>query len=175
MGHNHKVLTSSSKHDWQTPESFLCCVRQIKDIALDPCSTDKNPTKAVRFITEKDNGLTRDWKYYLAGPRRYPFGLVFVNPPYGRAVADWARKVRQEADEGVEIVLLVPARTDTLWWQETYLKARACLLWRGRIHFVDPNRITTKTEAAPFPVSVFYFGPHRGLFVSAMSHRGVMI
>ena len=58
-------------------------------------------------LTEQDDGLSLDW-----------FGRVFMNPPYGRALSHWVSKAKSAADKGAMVVGLVPARTDTAWWQD---------------------------------------------------------
>lgn len=46
-----------------------------------------------------------------------PGSIVFCNPPYSACKA-FVAKAAEEAKKGATAVLLVPARTDTRWWQE---------------------------------------------------------
>lgn len=41
---------------------------------------------------------------------------VFLNPPYSVAGA-FVAKAREEADKGAVVVMLLPVRSDTKWWQ----------------------------------------------------------
>ena len=84
---------------------------------------------------------------YRPGKRTYP--------PYGRAVATWVAKARREGRQGTTVVGLLPARTDTAWWQNTVMKAREIRLLRGRIRFVDA------ASPAPFPSAVVVFKENR--------------
>ena len=175
MGHKHKVLTSSSKHDWRTPEDFLYYVRSFSSIHLDPCTTADNPVGAARYFTKEDDGLSKSWA--KEQPSKHDQDVVYVYPPYGREISSWVYKAVAEAKEDwrTRIVLLVPARTDTVWWQKAYRNADACCLWKGRLCFIDPSEPYKKQPPAPFPVSVFFFAQYFASFCDAFEHRGVMI
>lgn len=166
-----KVLHSSVKHDWQTPESFLGLVRQVGPIALDPCTSADNPTLARQFCSPDGrsgdigfaswDGLSCSWHLTKGN------GLTFVNPPYGRSLPDWMTKCRVEAYLGCEIIALVPARPGAKWWQRTFEDATATLLWRGRIKFKGA------TAGAPFDSTVFYFGDRVSGFMDAFAGCGL--
>ena len=175
MRHNHKVLTSSSKHDRQTPEDLLRYVKLIGSIYLDPCTTADNPVGAARYFTKEDDGLRKSWA--PARPYKYAQDVVYVNPPYGREISSWVDKAISEAkgDQRARVVLLVPSRTDTVWWQKAYRNADACCLWKGRLCFIDPSEPYKKQPPAPFPVSVFFFARYFASFCDVFEHRGVMI
>ena len=137
------ALLSSVKMDWQTPDNVLDLVRQVGPIALDPCTTDDNPTKALAYYTPATDGLSQSWTDSN--------GIVYVNPPYGRALPLWLDKCWHEADAGAEVLALVPARTDTTWWQSNVLGASICF-WRGRLRFKGAP------HPAPFPSALLYWG-----------------
>lgn len=94
-----------------------------------------------------------------------------MNCPYGRALPVWANKIVDEAARGCEIIALVPARTDTRWWQLLHGVASSTLLWRGRIKFRGA------TAGAPFPSAVFAFGDpmFTQLFRAVFAGRGVFV
>lgn len=158
---------SSKNQCWQTPPDFLDLVRQVAHIALDPCTTAANPTKALNFFTEADDGLALRWDTGTHHPR----GLVYVNPPYGRALPAWADKVAQEAANGLELLVLVPARVDTRWFRKLQTELDVVLFWSGRIKFVDPAT-GKQGDPALFPSAVFYQGPDRDGFESAFAGTG---
>jgi phage N-6-adenine-methyltransferase len=146
------VMTMSVKHDWKTPKKVLDLVRKMGPIILDPATSDDNPVGAAFFYTKEANGLAQDWK-------QDP-GLVFCNPPYGREIKDWAAKFACEGSmNGVELIALLPARTDTKWWHN-YIKksADAYCFWEGRLAFSDSK------DVAPFPSVLVYWGDRVELF-----------
>src|SRR5262249_10953978 len=133
----------SERSDWNTPEKIISMVEQVGTIGLDPATDASNPVGARAFYHPADDGLERIW----AG-----FGLVYCNPPYGREIGDWMRKARREALAGAEIIMLVPARPDTAWWQDNIRSAAAVCFWRGRVKFVGAE------SGAPFPSALIYWG-----------------
>lgn len=152
------ALLSSVDMDWQTPPEVLDLVRQVAPIGLDPCTTKNNPVGAFEWIwPEVANGLDLPW---------WPaHGLAFVNPPYGRQLAPWAAKIAAEGQRGMELICLVPARTDTRWWRNIETAARVCF-WRGRIRFVGAP------ASAPFPSALGYWGPRPERFAEVFGARG---
>ena len=71
------ITLSSNRQDWQTPGWFLDLVRRVGPIALDPCTTPDNPTRAWNYHSL---GNTDDCGLYASWARN---GLAFINPPYG--------------------------------------------------------------------------------------------
>ena len=149
------ALYASDQMDWQTPYWVLCKVRSLGAIALDPCSAPENPTSARVWLHPPTDGLLVDWKKEAGG------GVVFVNPPYGRALAKWSEKIVYEARAGTRIVTLTPSRTDTKWWHAMLEAADTCCLLRGRISFIDP-RTRLPRAPAPFPACVMGFNEDIG-------------
>lgn len=145
------ALMSSRRQDWRTPKVVLDLVRQVGPIALDPCTDSDNPTGALMFATT--NGLSLPWH----SSKPFGGGLVFCNPPYSRSLRDWSEKCVMEANLGAEIIALVPARTDTMWWSVMTV-ANAFCFWRGRLRFEGAP------ASAPFPSALVYFGRRTFLF-----------
>lgn len=140
------ALNSSVKHDWMTPDNVLELVRQVGPIALDPCTTWENPTGAGTFIfPDQEDGLDAPWARYAGR------GLTYVNPPYGRALPFWVKKCVEEAEQGAEIVLLVPARTDTRWAARVFETADVVAFWKGRMRFKGAP------ASAPFPTMLAFW------------------
>lgn len=157
-----KPMMSSAKTGgsdaWQTPDNVLQLVRQVGPIVLDPCTTKLNPTGAQYIVTVVDDGLLGNWDLG---------GLVYVNPPYS-AVRAWMACCREEAHVGAEIIALVPARTDTRWFQDNCappLSSAVCF-WRGRLKFVGAP------QSAPFPSALVYWGPRADLFCGIFYTKG---
>lgn len=147
---------------WQTPEGFLVRTRAVAvdgRIGLDPCTTVDNPCDAIRFYTPHEDGLALSW---------VGRGLVYCNPPYGRALAPWAIKIATEAGLGAEIVALTPSRTDTKWFSALWCAATAVCFWRGRLRFGGAK------DPAPFPSLVWYFGANSARFDAAFGDAGIV-
>lgn len=74
---------------------------------------------------------------------------VFCNPPYGKAIAEWVRKCSAEASrKDTLVVMLLPARTDTRWFQQFILNRAEVRFLKGRLRF-ETNGIPG--GPAPFP------------------------
>lgn len=158
-----KALFSSNRIDWNTPRIIIELVKQVAPISLDPCS---NPTSVVNAATEwsiekGDNGLKYSWQN---------FGLVYCNPPYGRTIADWSRKMVIESRAGAEIIGLMPARPDTVWMQLMMHHCNSMVFWRGRLTFLGAS------ATAPFPSCVVYFGSiYEEKFRQVFSRHGHLV
>lgn len=138
----NRALLSSQKNDWCTPDVVLELVREVGDIGLDPATGPGNVVGAKSFFTPQDNGLSQPWVGH---------GLVFVNPPYGRQLGEWTAHARMQAKCGAEIIALLPARTDTRWWQNDVLTAERICFWQGRLRFRGAP------APAPFPSALVYW------------------
>ena len=135
-----KVLFSSNSDEWSTPEEIYNELDQEFNFNLDPCSTAENH-KTDDYYTIADNGLKKSW-----GGRR-----VFCNPPYSN-ISEWIKKAYYESfKEDTLIVLLIPARTDTKYFQE-YIYHRAEIRFiKGRLKFGNSK------NSAPFPSMVVIY------------------
>jgi hypothetical protein len=172
-------MFSSEFDDWNTPACVLERVRRVAPIGLDPCSNAQSIVRAlVEFrLARGEDGLARVWDGY---------GLVFVNPPYGDALPMWAKKIAREAHATVEIITLVPHRTDTEWYRTMARGCSAKCEWHGRL--VHPRGAADSAQAslfggaavaapeksgtAPFPSVVLYHGRRAPAFVKAFSDAG---
>ena len=131
---------SSASAEWATPQSLFDELSWLfGGFTLDPCATPQN-AKCKTFFTREDDGLSQAWT-----------GKVFMNPPYGRQIGLWVKKAYEESRRGTLVVCLLPARTDTRWWQD-YAKRGHVVFLRGRLRFGDAK------QAAPFPSAIVTFG-----------------
>lgn len=144
------LLQQPKTVDWRTPECVLERVRRVAPIRLDPCASRNGSIGAQEEWHE--GGLDREW------PRD---GLIYVNPPYSRALLPWMRKCWREKTRGVNIIALVPARTDTKWWQLYAAFAQHHCFWRGRLTFVGGQ------HPAPFPSVILSWNNDRQKFSTA--------
>jgi site-specific DNA-methyltransferase (adenine-specific) len=163
----HQILTSSASQHWNTPEKVLKFVRAMGEITLDPCSNNNSIVEAKHEIAPPQDGLAVDW--HVLGQN----GITFVNPPYGRGIAKWIQKAVLEYAKGAEIIMLVPARVDTKWWQNwIFPTANAICFWKGRLVFEHPDK---PKLPATFPSAIVYFGPNPDKFVEVFEKCGVVL
>ena len=127
-------LMSSNTPEWATPKNFFEELDSKYHFTLDPCSTKENH-KCDTYFTKEDNGLEKSWGGYI----------VYCNPPYGKEISKWVEKAYRENQNGVFVVMLLPARTDTKWFHEYIYKKHKIEFIKGRLKFNDGK------QAAPFP------------------------
>ncbi len=139
------VMYSSGTEHWSTPEWLFLELNSLYNFTLDACADTTN-YKVKKYFSKKDNGLAQSWAN----------NTTWVNPPYGREISDWVSKASQtvmfSSIAGDEVVMLLPARTDTKWMQEYVFKhARNVCFISGRLKFSN-----SKTSA-PFPSMIVVF------------------
>lgn len=141
--HTRKLMFSSERQDWATPQDVFDKLNEEFKFTLDPCCSDKT-AKCEKHYTIETDGLSKSWE----GER------VFVNPPFGREQASWIKKGFEESQKpNTIVVFLIPARTDTRAFHK-YLYGKAEIRFiQGRLKFVNPSSNTPKEKwtAAPFP------------------------
>lgn len=134
-------MFSSKSNEWSTPIDFFDKLNEEFHFTLDPCCTKEN-AKCDKFYTIKENGLEQDWQNEI----------VFVNPPYGKDQKLWIKKSYEESQkENTTVVMLIPARTDTIAFHE-YIYGKAEIRFiKGRLKFGGSN------NSAPFPSMVVIY------------------
>lgn len=118
-GHEGKTNT------WLTP---LWIIEALGSFDMDPCAFPGHAT-AAELISLPIDGLKVTWD-----------GRVWLNPPYGRLINRWLRKLESHGDG----IALVFARTDTNWFHE--LKPDAFFFMHGRVKFLKAD-FTESTNA----------------------------
>ena len=138
---NNELMFSSKTDLWSTPNDLFDKLNDEFHFTLDPCSTHEN-AKCYKHFTEEENGLLQDWGNEV----------VFCNPPYGRQIKYWVKKAYEESQkDNTNIVMLIPARTDTIYFHEyIYHKAEIRFI-KGRLKFGNAK------NSAPFPSMVVIF------------------
>jgi site-specific DNA-methyltransferase (adenine-specific) len=176
-----KILMSSKKKDWATPPELFGPVNELFDFDLDVCATAGN-TKCAKFISPEDNAFEKLWVHEptkgLFKPAR-----CWMNPPYGKpehpckepherckkkvckergfhvseyipGIEDWVARAYMQSDESrATVVCLLPARTDTEWFQIVWSHASLICFLRGRFKFVGAD------AGATFPNVIAVFSP----------------
>ena len=136
----NKALFSSSSIEWETPQWLFDALNARFHFTIDVCATSET-AKCTRFFsleTHEDDGLFVSW----AGER------CWMNPPYGREIAQWVDKARSEAERGALVVGLLPARTDARWWQQHVQGHADVRFIAGRLKFGNAK------SSAPFPSAI---------------------
>ena len=144
MSNNLKVHFSSKHQAWETPSNIFNELDKEFNFNLDAAANASNH-KCERYFDIEDNGLEQDW-----GGQR-----VFLNPPYGRELRHWVKKAYEESKKpNTLIVMLIPARTDTIYFHNyIYYKAKIRFI-RGRIKFLKNRK---EEDAAPFPSMIVIY------------------
>lgn len=139
---NHGVM-SSVRHDWATPRQLFQMLDREFTFYLDVCSSGGNRTGTPTWYSYPQDALQLPWNR--------GFGNVWVNPPYGRETVEWVKKALVESAPNCVVVMLLPARTDTIWFHKYCLKGEIRFL-QGRLCFDDNPR-----KRAPFPSMIVIF------------------
>lgn len=142
------VHFSSETPEHYTPDHIIeAVVECLGEIDLDPCADAGHRVPAKLHYEKRDNGLAHDWH-----------GRVYMNPPYGREIDMWVRKLTYQHEKGnvTEAIALLPARVDTQWWQ--LIRDYPVCFVTGRLTFIGND------DPAPFPSAIVYLGNDIGWF-----------
>lgn len=154
----------NERQDYETPFVLFDALNaEFGPLEIDLAARKDNTRLAVCFTPEQDS-LAQDWSN-LRG---------WLNPPYGREIKPFIYKAAEAAQQGALIVALLPARTDTAWWQDNIWDEKegqkpwvqTVRFLRGRPKFeidgqpiLDPK--TGKPASGKFPSAVVVFGEPR--------------
>lgn len=163
-----KMRVPKSTDERYTPDRILDTVRSMTgSIALDPCTTADNRTKALKFFVFDDDGLAQDWLEASGG------GTIYVNPPFSQ-LKKWTTYCVEQAELGCSIVMLLPGDTSTRWYHDIVAKnAEVLLQLDGRVVFLLPNG--TYEAGAKQPTQFAYFGPYKESFITAFKNKGTFV
>lgn len=161
-----RAAFSSASEQWDSPPELVAELSTVFSWDLDVCADNGNV--CTHFYSPEDNGLTQTWR-----------GLCWMNPPYGRQIGGWVLKAAESSL--ATVVALLPARTDTAWWQETVCIASQVVFIRGRLTFGSDaywqwrwetpviggkeNKLYGRygqKQSAPFPSAFVVWGPLMG-------------
>lgn len=138
------LVARPSSHEWETPRELFDRLHTEFGFTIDGAALPAN-ARLPRFWSPYEDGLLQPWR----GER------VFVNPPFGKEIARWVGKaVREQRRDCPLSALLVPVRSDTIWWHERVLPNAEIRFLKGRIRF---ERNGEPSDPAPFPCCVLLF------------------
>ena len=102
----------------------------IGEIDLDPAADRASGVVARRYLFESDDSLAEPWTA----------GVVFCNPPFAKATAFIRKALKSWSQGECEVVLLLlPARTHQLAFQEAIAGHADVFFLRGRMSFGLPD------------------------------------
>lgn len=155
-------MFSSANGEYGTPDWVFKPVAEALGLNFDAAASHENhklPTYAtdhglfvknfttphkLRGVDDNTDGLSCSW-----AKRR-----VWCNPPFGKGIVDWVRKAATETEHGCPVAaLLLPARTETDWFQRWVFPYAEVHFVMGRIHFIGG------ASSAPFPTVIAVYAP----------------
>ena len=146
------ALSNPDAHDEHyTPDwIWQAAARVMGGIDLDPASnshTHPHVSEAKRHYTHEDNGLLWWW-----------LGRIWLNPPYCKtedsSLMLWMQALTASYDAGLltEACVLVPAYTDTGWWEALMALGPVICAPKGRLTYVGND------SPARYPSAIAYIG-----------------
>lgn len=88
---NTSVHFSSKTDNWATPQWLFDQLNKEFHFTLDVCADPQN-AKCARYFTREQDGLSKEWD-----------GTVWCNPPYGRTIGLWVKKVVEFVTSGGDL------------------------------------------------------------------------
>jgi len=141
---NTGYMPQSKTDDWATPQDLFDQLDAIHHFTLDVAASSTNHKTANWCGLDHENPKLRDGLAISWENNR-----VWCNPPYGREIKDWVKKAHDESKHA-EIVMLLPARTDTKWFHDYAIRHKVTFI-KGRLKFGNGN------VPAPFPSILVVF------------------
>jgi phage N-6-adenine-methyltransferase len=130
---------TAKKANWETPQALFDELDVEFGFQFD-LAADETNAKCDRFYTIEDDALNQPWE-----------GVCWLNPPFGRGIELWLSRAVEAAQAGATVVVLVPARTDTIWWHDLVIPHAEIRFLRGRLQFEGA------ATSAPFPSAILVY------------------
>jgi site-specific DNA-methyltransferase (adenine-specific) len=173
MPKGSSYIQAAQSTDQQTPRDLFDALWEaFGGFDLDPCCTPDQYTarKVLKNgghihvppdfgnVAGCEQSQKATGRIHLDGLDQRWYGKAFMNSPYGPALRKWVPKAvhEVECDNAELVVALVPAKTDTQWWQR-YVLAQVteegyecdnCLTKPTEIRFIR-GRLTFEGFPAP--------------------------
>lgn len=175
------VLMASTTAEWGTPLRLFEQLNAVKPFTLDVCCTHENALCGEHY-TKAENSFTQPWfGHWWCNPvygnpelpckrkcrkKRCvaPRGKSRDLPPRGHVIEyqpgciDFVRYgINQVKLHGSSGIYLVPARTDTVWFEELWAASHTVLFIKRRLSFLYEGK---ELDPAPFPSALFEVAPN---------------
>jgi site-specific DNA-methyltransferase (adenine-specific) len=136
---------------WTTPQPLFDVLNREFHFAIDLCA-DLGNAKCAKWLDRRVS-LDADWGGGgLGNPNSE--GVAWLNPPYGREIAEWTAKVVESARI---IVACLPGRTNPPWWHDHVMQAKQVRFLRRKQGFDGENG---NTGVPPWGVVIAIFYPY---------------
>lgn len=149
MTANDKTGVGAGSGEWRTPPDLFARLNRRFRFDYDAFASHENTLLPCYSTTEGTfgpgnlgvnggDGLTHDWYSER----------VFMNPPYSRGLIEQCvEKAYNERNDAAIIVALLPAATETRWFQQ-YILPYCHIDWLPkRVRFIDP--VTLQAGGSP--------------------------
>lgn len=159
-----KIHYSTGKDNWGTPQDLFDSLNKEFGFTLDPCADEHNH-KCEKYYTIEQDGLKQDWSGET----------VFCNPPYSKQTKTnpgqimWVKKCYEESLKGNTVVMLIPARTDTIMFHDYILGRAEVRFIKGRIKF-ETDGVKSK-DPAPFPSMIVVYRNNEVATVRSVQYK----
>ncbi len=139
---NSNSMVSSKREDWTTSQDIFNKLDSVFIFDIDVCAIKEN-SECDSYFCSDDEAFGRAW-----------LGVCWMKPPHGAGINKWIKKAYESTKQhGATVVCLLPARTDTCWWND-YCK-------KGEVYFIKEQvKFGDAEKSAPFPAAVVVFRPN---------------
>lgn len=142
---SNAYMPPSQTDNWATPIDLWNKLDEMHNFDVDAAASQANHLCLDWYGLDHENpkrrdGLTTSWNGRT----------VWINPPYGRIIAEWTKAAQSHANAGGSVVMLLPSRTDTRWFHE-YCLPNDVEFIKGRLKFGG------SLVSAPFPSMIVRF------------------
>lgn len=149
---------SSADETWRTPKPFFDELNKEFGFSLDVAALSGSTLVPGNWYGPDHSDVARQDAFARDWAKDAGEGTIWMNPPYGRVIGKWMHRAVAASDAGATVVCLVPARTDTAWFQDTALARQS--MGRAEIRFVRGRlKFGQAKNGAPFPSAVVIFRP----------------
>ena len=134
--------------DWQTPPELFERLNRRYRFNYDAFASHENAllplwsTAGGTFFTRKTDGILAELSGFGADGLTYNWGghRVFMNPPFTRGFIEQAvEKAYNERENAEIIVAILPAATETRWFQN-FILPHCDITWLPRrVRFINPE------------------------------------
>ena len=140
-----------SENDYKTPPEIYNIALKFfnrKEFSLDTCCSDKHIPAIMHYSLPEHDGLIMPW-----------VNFSWCNPPYNEC-KKWIEKAYKENKEkDIVIAMLLPARTETKYFQEYILKNDKCLIQFLKKGYCFLNKSNQPMGIFKNPLALVYFMP----------------
>ena len=138
-------MPPSQTDNWATPLDLWQRLNELHRFDVDAAASQSN------HLCDKWYGLDHPDESRRDGlDAQWDGDSIWINPPYGRVIKDWTRAALDHHRMGANVVMLLPARTDTRWFHDDCKQGDIEFI-KGRLKFGGSK------VSAPFPSMLVRF------------------